>query len=349
VTFTAQSKQLASDPNIRACASGCDMPTQSTSGSKQGSYFKQYVSGYQSTQVGGSIHIALTSARHCDVQPYVCGGQSYWPGGLVEFYDGNTGFDCKLNIGYMNVGASANVGGCYYSTRTNPLGAGSIGGNATGVVGYAPDNEGFFSFSNNYWQSTNGYYYPTQGDCDFATNQAYPAAQSAAQGAINAWAGGNTVVQSNIGRGSSSCNPGVGQPGGSVTGNTNANYSATSYSPQGARNVAASRLNGMLPSGYYWSAGPTACNPTWSYSGAVVAIQCGESGTGTADWRDTSSAGQQTQAALKAQIAGKPKATAVSICNSFAGVVPGTCSITFTGGNVSIVPTSASNIQIRAG
>jgi hypothetical protein len=148
-------------------------------------------------------------------------------------------------------------------------------------------------------------------------SNAYNQADGNASGAGTKWSGGKQVVQSGVTRGSAYCTPGVGQPAGSVTGHAADSYSALGFVAADAQNVAAVRLNSLLPKGYYWSSGPSTCSDT---------------GTAANDRRTTSSAGQQAIAGLKALLAGKSLANAKAICNSYPGVSSGTCSITLQGG-----------------
>ena len=108
----------------------------------------------------------------------------------------------------------------------------------------------------------------------------------------------------------------------------------------------------LLPAGNYWVSGPTACaSPTYnSYGGGTYHVTCAATAVAQYDWRAASSAGQAARTNLINALANRQYATAVSICNSkngytTAGIVPGSCTIQLTGGNVQIMP-DATRIQL---
>ncbi len=245
---------------------------------------------------------------------------------------------------------SENLGSCTYDTTQYPFPNGTINGTnaATRSDGLDGTETLWANFSNTGWTSTQGYYYPTQGDCDYALSNAYTPAKDNAIAAANQWGSGKVNVQSSVTVAGTSCNPAVGHSGGSVTGTVTDSYSAYGFLASDAEGVASARLKALLPAGYwYWSSGPSTCSPSggnWNGSNGYTNIQCSDSGTASYDWRS----GSQAQTNLKIAIEGKPDATALQICNSFTGVQSGTCTITYQGGNTRVVPNSPGSIQIVA-
>jgi hypothetical protein len=80
---------------------------------------------------------------------------------------------------------------------------------------------------------------------------------------------------------------------------------------------------------------------TWAPSGNTITITCQDSRAAAYDWGG-SSQGQTAQQNLKTKLAGQSLSAAQSICNgNYPGVSPGSCTITLTGGNVSILPGTA--------
>ncbi len=148
---------------------------------------------------------------------------------------------------------------------------------------------------------------------------------------------------------SQGCSPGVGYqayPNFTITGTTTATATALVYKFTNAQQASINQLTATLP------AHTSLSSSTPCQSGALsnvssgsnnFTIQCSASGTEIWDWTSDTA----LQDSLKNQIAGKPKATAEQICNSMSTeIVAGSCSIDFIGGNVNIVPSDPTKIQI---
>jgi hypothetical protein len=91
-------------------------------------------------------------------------------------------------------------------------------------------------------------------------------------------------------------------------------------------------------------------NPgNYSRNGNSYTINCPASGTARYDWNPADSSGAQAQQTLINQLLGRPLSAAQSQCNgSYPGISPGSCVITLTGGNASILPSDPKAIVIVA-
>jgi hypothetical protein len=216
-------------------------------------------------------------------------------------------------------------------------------------------------FYNDAWYSTQSYRFVTGTDCNNAISSADPNAKSAAQSAASSWFGGRVHLYENEVFINDSrvryCLPGVGAQNTSTTGHVAWSWSATAFDPNAVVSAATNYVQSHVPSGYLLTAGPNTCTAAqagsrsnYSYSGGsngTVTVTCSASGTATYDWT-TDTQGTSAQAALGKAIEGQSLSQAQSICNSFPGVVAGSCTITLNGGNVQIVPSDPSQIQILA-
>lgn len=358
VTFNATTQNLNASPTYTSCPSGCDFPSRNGGNQIPGSFFKQYVSGYQSTRLGGPLSVTLKSLRTCFSNTGTCHGGGIWTGNTVTFSGGGLSASCSGYVPAMGLGQNATVStNCYVSTRSGSV---SVSGSNGGSVQDSSDPNVFyaggFSWSNVNWGSTGGYYYPTQADCNYAVSQAYSSASGQAQSAINAFFNGYPSGPSSITQVNNYCSPAVGQPGGSVTGHSSAAWSAESFDPNTAVGAAGGRIRAMLPTGYVWRAGPTACSASslfsasnHSWSGSTFTINCPASGTAAYDWNAGDPSGSQAVQNLQGKLKGQTLAAAQNLCNgSYPGVSPGSCTITLTGGNAQILPSDPTAIQIVA-
>ena len=185
-----------------------------------------------------------------------------------------------------------------------------------------------------------GSHYVTPADCANASNTASAQAQSWAQGYAPAK---QQVVARSIHVTASWCTPGISHAATTLTGNATITVSYESFAPPDASALASQRLNAQLPAGYAWKAGSaSACTPTWSApaNGTTFTVTCVESGVAIAQWTD----------ALKTQLAnalaGHTVSAALAACNAFAGVQPGSCSISPHSHPGASLPASASAITI---
>jgi hypothetical protein len=119
--------------------------------------------------------------------------------------------------------------------------------------------------------------------------------------------------------------------------------SDAAFNPADARMLASTRLNGQVPSGYALKSGSaTTCTPSVTgLSGGAIGLTCSDSGLAILIW----SSGMKEQ--LAANLAGKTKSAALTICNGTSGVQAGSCVITIGGGKDTL-PSSTGLIVIQA-
>jgi|GEM_PF-2323063 hypothetical protein len=319
VSFTPATQTETGNGSMTACGSGCTISSHSTSGSTSASH-TQAATGYQA-RATGNVSIYCTGRGSQCIPP-----DSLDISGSAGNCGNYSGFGVPTTVGCTVYGTSnvwaGGISGCYYSICWN-------NGSA---------------FANT------SYHYVLYGDCHGAMNAAYSSAASAASGKISGALSGDTIVSSNIQANGNdwACPPGIGAVANTVTGQATAEYNAWGFTTSDAQHVAAQRVDALLTAGWYWSAGPNACNPTYSVSGSTANITCADSGTATADWRASSSNGQQAQSMLQHALAGMSLEAALAYCNSTTGIVAGSCHISLSPDTAQALPTDPSAITISA-
>ena len=228
----------------------------------------------------------------------------------------------------------------------------------------------YFSFTywNNAWPSQASYWFVQSQDCNSVIGSADRNVLSAASSAQSSWIGGNVALYRSAPQivndpSVRKCSPQSGTISYSgalqVRGQSAASWSATAFDPNAVVSAADGWVRSQVSPAYVLSAGPTTCSASqagsggnYSYSGGyngTVTVTCAATGTATYDW-SSATQGTNAQNTLKTAIAGKSLSQAQAICNrSYSGIVAGTCHIALTGGNVSIIPTNLSQIQILPG
>ncbi len=116
-----------------------------------------------------------------------------------------------------------------------------------------------------------------------------------------------------------------------------------SYNPADTITLQKDRLQNAAPAGYITDQNSdNVCGSPSIVSVDVnnrrAQLNCTASGMAVYDWT------AQNTTTLQNSLAGKSKVTALQICNSTAGVVPNSCSISITGG--SVMPQTPANISI---
>jgi hypothetical protein len=317
ISFVPASQKETSNGAMTACANGCTLGIKSTSGNKSGSH-TQSTTGWN-TQASGYVTV------NCNC---ISSGPAWYD------LHGSAG-DCGsyyINPSYGNsVTVSCVLEGITY------VAPGGISGCDANVC-----------WNNGNAFANTSYRIVTFSDCHGAMNTAYSNAAASANTAINGALSGLIVASRSINPNGNawSCNPGIGGAGNNVTGGAAAMYSGWGFSSGDAQSVADSRLNALLPSGYYWSSSPTPCTPSYTVNGSTANITCADSDTAIADWRASSSAGQAAWSSLSRALLGAALSAALSYCNGASGVASGSCHITLSPGNASILPSNTSAFSL---
>jgi hypothetical protein len=355
VSFTAAQKTGSFSNAMSACPSGCNVPAYST-GAHLETWYSNYWNYDQYTQTAMNGQISVLNENNNTFNGQVLATTSQ-------------GYTCQTaKVGLIRAGANPPPRPvtieCDFLYGSNFISSIPPGGVCCSGPSYNQSNGLFntISFYNNNAYSSWGDWTLSNGRCGSAESQAQQIATNVENSWLNGQMGGSgrqEVARSVWGPNWHLCTPSgtqstwrSSQP--STQGEAQMNGQALGFTSGNAQSFAQAQL--ALPGGYYWTGGPTGCSSlTWSgvnpgnYS-SPFNITCPVSRHADFDWRPSSSAGQQAQAALISQIASKPgqfvsQAQAIGICQANAGVA-GTCSITIQGGGGQTMPTS--NITIQA-
>jgi hypothetical protein len=367
--------QPVSHSSFTGCAppTACDFLTSSNSGSSPGSAVIN-TTGSVSDEVAGPYNVTLTAVRYCyypipDFPKCVVSGHSWDPAawGNPTFNMQSSNFSCSgISIPAVGVKGTVPSSWCWWPTSWNPVLAGTFTGTLAQDEPVCTSCNFYlfsFSFSNAQWNSVRSHAVVTGADCNNAADAAYAQASTSATSTLNAWVAGRPRLAAQVTQIASArgCTPGVNAASGTTTGSSAASWSATVLDPNTAVAGAASYIKNHVPPGYSLTGGPTTCtaqsllsasNYSYDSGTGVVTITCPSSGTATYDWVSATQ-GKGAQDSLKSALAGKPLAAALDLCNGrvtpyatgYPGIQPGTCTITLSGGNVSVVP-DASKLQI---
>ncbi len=350
VHLTPATKPVNWSGALSACPSGCAVPDQRIAANNN----------YTSTQSGTWVQDYAQGTLK--LQEYTYYGSMSWTGTISSTSLGSGTWPCTSSwSGYLGPGQTTT-----FTCRVNGSAqypANSISGDSLTYNGatYGNCSAGAKCSVVHFWNPNAftdiGHYTVTQQDCNNVINGANQQATSNGQSWGNSWVSswlsqnpGNTEVWgASMSYASQGCSPGVGYshyPNFTITGTTTATATALVYKFGDAQQASINQLTATLPA-YTSLSSSTPCQSgtlsNVSSGSNNFTIQCSASGTEIWDWTSDTA----LQDSLKNQIAGKPKATAEQICNSMpTEIVAGSCHIDFTGGNVAIVPSDPTKIQI---
>jgi hypothetical protein len=322
--------QLVSSPGqMTSCPSGCDLRGQTDSNSQPFSVQKP-ASQVQQTALIGSL-----SAKNS--------GTTTWSDTAYSFSGG--GYACTAQPVTLLAGQTNPNIPCFIPlTSPSSIPAGTIHGTVSGTsVTYTQPSP----------LTGNGGYEVLDSDCQSALATVHGQGTTWAQGWITGqiipsgwrWARAEALIRIS----GDTCTPSVGtlQSGPfSFTASTIASVQNSAYSPAAAQSLAASRRDGMLPSGYQWKSGSrSTCTPSVGgvASNGKVTLGCSDGGTAVYVWSDAQSS------ALTGKVAGQTKAKALSICNGWKGVRSGSCAITIQGGDGTVLPADPKTVTVTVG
>lgn len=345
VHLTPATKPVNWSGALSACPSGCAVPDQRIAANNN----------YTSTQSGtwvqdyaqGTLQLSESSIN----------GQLGWRGSIPPYDTTASPWPCDSPWSgtlspLQKITITCKVTGTRQFSAGSILGYSTFYGDPTCTMKCS-----FVTFSNPSAFTSYGHYTVTQQDCNNVINganqQATSNGQSWGNGWVSSWlsqnAGNTEVWGASMGYASQGCSPGVGYngyPNFTITGTTIATATALVYKFSDAQQASINQLTATLP------AHTSLSNSTPCPSGTLsnvnngsnnFSIQCSASGTETWNWASDTA----LQDSLKNQILGKPKATAEQTCNSLTTeIVAGSCHIDFIGGNVNVVPSDPTKIQI---
>jgi hypothetical protein len=325
VSFFVSSKQISSPGAMTACASGCDLPGAAYSNSQN------FTSGQiQSTQIPQTgLDGAVTVTNNSSATWAEPAGYGFTGGG----------YTCaSVNSISLPAGTSHSYSCSVSASSPSEIGANVINGTTDG--GQVTYNNPAPLVGNGGWQVTNS-------DCQ----NAYGILEQ--QDGVP-W--GTSWVQSQLPAG---WNFSLSSPQFSVSnqqcpqGQDIQNFTVTitttvvdgGWNPTPAAGVAASRLQGQVPSGYVIKSGTsTTCSPAlqgYNSGSGVTSVKCSDSAMVIYNW--TSSLKQNLAVSLE----GQTQSAATATCNATTGVTSGSCTISIMNGYTSM-PTDPGSIHINA-
>jgi hypothetical protein len=326
LSLSPASQQVSSPGQMTSCPIGCDLTGQTDSNSQQFSV-QTPASQVQQTALIGSI-----AAKNS--------GTTTWSDTSYSFSGG--GYACSAQPVTLLAGQTNPNIPCFIPlTSPSSIPAGTIHGtvSVTSVTYTQPSP-----------LTGNGGYDVLDSDCQSALGTSHSQGTTWAQG----WIAGRTIpsgwrwarAQALISFSGDTCSPSVGTLQSApfnFTASTTASVQNSAFNPAAAQSLAASRRDGMLPSGYQWKSGSrSTCTP--SVSGVVsngnVTLSCSDGGMAVYVWSEAQSS------ALAAKVAGQTKTTALSICNGWTGVRSGSCAITIQGGDGTVLPADPKSVTV---
>jgi hypothetical protein len=315
------SQHLAPPRQMTACPSGCNLPGQDYRNSKTFSVSNVQSTFFPQTKVTGTV-VATNSS-----------GSKSWTASGYAFC--GHGYCCEPQDVFVGPNSSVSFPCAVDITKPSSLPAGTIAGSVSGTqVSY---NNPQPLDGNAYWQVTaqdcaNGFAATQQQGTTWGTQwvnaQVPPNWQLAHQPPDFSWSNVQCPEGARIEFFNAS----------SVT-----TVSDAAFSPADAQSLALARLNSQVPAGYtLQSNSVTVCTPKVSgLTDGTISLSCSDTGRAIRTWTD----GMKAQ--LAANVAGKSKGAAQTICNGTSGVQAGSCVITLPAGDTSL-PTDASQIKIQA-
>jgi hypothetical protein len=335
LSLSPASQQVNSPGQMTSCPSGCDLTGQTDSKSQPFSVTNA-ASLVPQTALFGNITVKNT-------------GTTTWSDPAATFsgtYQSMI-YTCAAQPVTLGPGQTNSLIPCFIGVASpSSLPAGTI-------QGTVPGTNSKVTYSQPAALPGNAHYEVQPQDCQSALNTAHSQGSSWAQG----WIAGQTIPagwqwarsQALVGFTGDTCSPSVATQSPNpfnFTASTTASVQNSAYNPAAAQSLAASRRDGMLPSGYQWKGGSrSTCTPSVSgvASNGKVTLTCSEGGTAVYIWSDTQSS------ALASKVAGQSKTKALSICNGWTGVRSGSCAITIQGGDGTLLPSDPKTVTVTVG